>query len=52
MPLRDFHQEVVGRKAGRMVTEANLSEIIRMGIILSDKQEGPFKLEIDYMEFR
>lgn len=51
MPLRDFHEEVMGRKTGNIIDAETLQRIIRMGVILSDKKEGPFKLEIDYMEF-
>jgi hypothetical protein len=52
LPLREFHEEIVGRKTGKMVQEKNLEDVIRMGIILSDKIPGPFKLEIDYIEFQ
>lgn len=52
MPLKDFHEEVMGRKTGDLIQEETLQRIIRMGIILADKQAGSFKLEIDYMEFR
>ena len=37
-------------KRGKKVPN-KLENIIRIGIILSDKKEGPFELEIDYIEF-
>jgi hypothetical protein len=52
MPLKAFHEEVMGKKTGNIIQEETLERIIRMGVILSDKIEGPFRLEIDYMEFR
>lgn len=52
MPLGDFHEEIMGRKTGDKINAEILQRIIRMGIILADKKEGPFKLEVDYIEFR
>jgi NADH dehydrogenase [ubiquinone] 1 alpha subcomplex assembly factor 1 len=49
--LADFHEEILGRKTGNVISNAILKEICQIGIITNDKKEGPFSLEIDYIEF-
>jgi hypothetical protein len=49
--LMDFREYAVGRPTGKGVTKDILSQVIRIGIMLSDKQEGAFHLEVDYIEF-
>ena len=41
----------MGQISGSTVSKNKLENIIRIGIILSDKKEGPFELEIDYLAF-
>ncbi|MEM9051153.1 MAG: CIA30 family protein [Bacteroidota bacterium] len=38
-------------KTGEKISKDELSSIIRMGIIKSDKKEVPFELEVDYIKF-
>ncbi|MCZ4410122.1 CIA30 family protein [Cryomorphaceae bacterium 1068] len=38
-------------KTGDKISKDDLSEIIRMGIIKSDKKEIPFQLEVDFIRF-
>lgn len=52
IPLKEFKEYSVGRATGKYISEENLENIIRLGIILFDKQSGPFELELDYIEFR
>jgi len=47
----DFHEEVIGRKTGNKINKNILKNICQIGIITNDKKEGPFSLEIDYIEF-
>lgn len=51
LKLLDFKEYTMGRITGPEVSKEILENIIRIGIILSDKKEGPFELEIDYIEF-
>lgn len=52
IPLREFKESRVGEYSGQTMTNENLKRVIRMGIILYDKKEGPFDLEIDYIRFK
>lgn len=49
--LRDFSQYRLSDITGKTMTNDNLSKIGRIGIIVSNKIEGPFEIEIDYIEF-
>lgn len=49
--LADFKESRVGRYTGNTMSAKSQSELIRMGIILFDKQAGPFELEVDYIRF-
>ncbi len=49
--LADFHEEIIGRKSGNKISNSILKNICQIGIITNDKKEGPFSLEIDYIEF-
>ena len=42
----------MGQLSGATVSKDKLENIMRIGIILSDKKEGPFEIEIDYIEFK
>ena len=48
--LADFHEEIIGRKSGNKISNSILKNICQIGIITNDKKEGPFSLEIDYIE--
>lgn len=49
--LSDFYEEIIGRKSGNKISNSILKNICQIGIITNDKKEGPFSLEIDYIEF-
>jgi NADH dehydrogenase [ubiquinone] 1 alpha subcomplex assembly factor 1 len=52
IPLQDFHEEVIGRKTGKMIEKNQLNKILRIGIITNAKNETNFELEIDYIKFK
>lgn len=49
--LREFQEYVLGKPTGNSMDTDHLSNVLRIGIMLSDKQEGEFFLEVDYIEF-
>jgi hypothetical protein len=51
LKMSNFKEYTMGQISGSAVSEKKLENIIRIGIILSDKKEGPFELEIDYIVF-
>jgi hypothetical protein len=51
LKMSNFKEYTMGRVSGSIVGKEKLENIIRVGIILSDKKEGPFEIEIDYIEF-
>ena len=51
LKLSDFKQYTMGRVSGPNIGKKDLENILRIGIMLSDKKEGPFEIEIDYIEF-
>lgn len=51
LPLADFKEYRVGRLTGKKISQSQLDDILRLGIILLDKKEGPFQLEVDYIKF-
>ena len=51
LKMSNFKEYTLGRVSGSIVGKEKLENIIRIGIILSDKKDGPFELEIDYIEF-
>lgn len=52
LKLSNFKQYTMGQISGANISEKELKNVLRIGIILSDKKEGPFKIEIDYIEFK
>jgi hypothetical protein len=49
--FKDFKEYQVGEATGNKLKEFSLKNIVRMGIITTEKKEGPFTIEIDYIEF-
>jgi NADH dehydrogenase [ubiquinone] 1 alpha subcomplex assembly factor 1 len=47
----DFKEYQVGEPTGKKLKDNCLKNIVRMGIITTEKKEGPFSIEIDYVEF-
>ena len=52
VPLNNFKKTQVGRSHTDNASEDDLSKVIRMGFINAGKKEGPFELEIDYIQFQ
>lgn len=49
--LTDFKETILGRETGKTIAQEKLKKLIRIGIMLNDKKEGPFTLEIDSIVF-
>ncbi len=52
IPLTEFDLYRIGRKLGTGPSDEALASTIRIGITTNSKKEGPFDLEVDYIEFR
>jgi len=51
LSLSDFNEYTLGRLTASDISKEKMDKIIRIGIILNDKKEGPFEIEVDYIEF-
>ena len=49
--LSEFKEYTLGRLTANSIEWAFLDKVLRIGIIVADKKEGPFQIEIDYIEF-
>ncbi len=49
--FKDFKEYQIGEPTGEKLNPASLKNIVRLGIITTEKKEGPFSLEVDYVEF-
>lgn len=49
--FKDFKEYQIGEPTGGKLDPAQLKGIVRLGIITTEKKEGPFSLEVDYVEF-
>lgn len=49
--FKDFKEYQIGEPTGEKLNPASLKNILRLGIITTEKKEGPFWLEVDYVEF-
>ena len=49
--LSELKEYQMGKQTGNSLTKAQLADIIRVGFIMSNKTDGPFKWEIDYIRF-
>lgn len=47
----DFKEYQIGEPTGNPLNPASLKNMVRLGIITTAKKEGPFTLEVDYVEF-
>ena len=45
--LDGFKETILGRETGAVIAQEQLKKIIRLGIMLNDKKEGSFSIEID-----
>jgi len=50
-PIKTFKERVLGKETGNFIDIETLEKIERIGIILFDKKEGAFSLEVDYIRF-
>lgn len=48
--FKDFKEYQIGEPTGEKLNLGLLQNIVRMGVITTEKKEGPFSLEIDYIE--
>lgn len=51
IPLELFSEYRLLDSTGTSLSKSELKNINRLGIIVSNKKEGPFKIEIDYIKF-
>ena len=51
LKISDFKEYTMGQISGSTMSKNNLENVLKIGIILSDKKEGPFEIEIEYIEF-
>jgi monofunctional biosynthetic peptidoglycan transglycosylase len=49
--FKDFKEYQIGEPTGKKIQDRSLKNIVRMGIITTEKKEGPFSIQIDYIEF-
>jgi monofunctional biosynthetic peptidoglycan transglycosylase len=49
--FNDFKEYQIGEPTGRSLATSQLSSVIRIGFISTEKKEGPFNLEIAKLEF-
>jgi hypothetical protein len=49
--FKDFKEYLIGEPTGNKLNPGKLKNIVRLGIITTEKKEGPFTLEVDYIEF-
>jgi hypothetical protein len=49
--FKDFKEYQIGEATGKNLENSILKNIVRMGIMTMEKKEGPFTIEIDYIEF-
>lgn len=50
--MEDLLQVRLGDPTGATMSKRDMMEVIRIGWMKLDKKEGPFRIEIDYIEFR
>jgi hypothetical protein len=49
--FKDFKEYQIGEPTGNNLNPSILKGIVRLGVITTEKREGPFSLEVDYIEF-
>ena len=47
----DFKEYQIGDPTGEKLPQSTLKNIVRLGIITTEKKEGPFSIEVDSIEF-
>ena len=51
LSMDEFSEYRLENKSERELASSDFKDIIRVGLIVSNKTEGPFKLEVDYIKF-
>lgn len=51
LSMEEFSEYSLEKISQRDLSPSDFKDIIRVGLIVSNKIEGPFKLEIDYIKF-
>ena len=51
MHFKEFKEYQIGEPTGDRLSLASLKDIVWLGIKTSEKKEGSFSLEVDYIEF-
>jgi len=49
--LKAFEGYQIGKPTGNLLLQEQLSKILRLGFMTTEKQPGPFEFEVDYIEF-
>ena len=49
--FKDFNEMIIGQPTGNVMPLESLKKTVRLGIMTAEKKEGPFSLEVDYIEF-
>jgi NADH dehydrogenase [ubiquinone] 1 alpha subcomplex assembly factor 1 len=49
--FKDFKEYKIGEATGKKLDDSKLKNIVRMGVMTTEKKEGPFSIEIDFIEF-
>ena len=49
--LSEVKEYQMGKQTGNRLSKEQLTKIIRLGFIMSNKTDGPFRWEIDYIKF-
>lgn len=49
--LSDFKEYTLGKLTNDTISMRLLDKVLRIAVIVADKKEGPFEIEIDYIEF-
>ena len=49
--FKDFKEMIIGQPTGNVMPLESLKKTVRLGIMTAEKKEGPFSLEVDYIEF-
>ena len=49
--FKDFKEYQIGEPTGDMLEQVSLKKMVRLGIMTTDKKEGSFSIEVDYIEF-
>jgi hypothetical protein len=49
--FKDFKEYQIGEPTGNKLKQTSLKKMVRLGIITTEKKEGLFSIEVDYIKF-